>query len=232
MKINEIITETDNETVYGRKEDGFVLSPVDPNRPKPIRKRAKWKDDEAKKLRANNAALKAQGKSGGREQGFTLSPVKETELVTSPTKGDPSGQTVRYRKGIDKKTGKEFYQYNRGGHWGRKASTEQSARDDAYRKLAAAGGQPYAGRSQTMDRMAQKMMPHRKKYNMSATDVATMAQIASGGGSVQDWQDRYKTPTQVARPKPGVIGSETTSTSFGKASDIRKPIVKHKKIGQ
>ena len=76
MKIYEIITETDNETVYGRKEDGFVLSPVDPNRPKKVRKRAKWKDEEAKRLRANNAALKAQGNSGGREQGFALSPAK------------------------------------------------------------------------------------------------------------------------------------------------------------
>ena len=36
----------------------------------------------------------------------------------------------------------------------------------------------------------------------------------------------------VARPKPGVVGSETSSTSFGKASDVRKPVVKHKKIGQ
>ena len=73
---HDAVTETDNETTYGRKEDGFVLSPVDPNRPKPIRKRAKWKDEEAKRIRANNAALKAQGNSGGREQGFALSPGK------------------------------------------------------------------------------------------------------------------------------------------------------------
>jgi hypothetical protein len=73
---NAAMTETDNETSYGRKEDGFVLSPVDPNRIRPVRKRAKWKDEEAKKLRANNAALKAQGNSGGREQGFALSPAK------------------------------------------------------------------------------------------------------------------------------------------------------------
>ena len=70
---HDAVTETDNETKYGRKEDGFVLSPVDPNRPKPVRKRAKWKDEEARKLRANNDAIKAQGKSGGREQGFALS---------------------------------------------------------------------------------------------------------------------------------------------------------------
>ena len=38
---------------------------------------------------------------------------------------------------------------------------------------------------------------------------------------------------QVARPKQGgVVGSETSSTSFGNASDVRKPVVKHKKIGQ
>ena len=80
MKIIEIITETDNETVYGRKEDGFVLSPVDPNRPKPVRKRAKWKDEEAKKLQADNAALKAQGKPGGREQGF----LSDAEMRTIP----------------------------------------------------------------------------------------------------------------------------------------------------
>ena len=36
----------------------------------------------------------------------------------------------------------------------------------------------------------------------------------------------------VARHKPGVVGSETSSTSFGNASDLRKPVVKHKKIGQ
>ena len=70
---HDAVTETDNETKYGKKEDGFVLSPVDSTRPKPVRKRAKWKDEEAKRLRANNAALKAQGTSGGREQGFALS---------------------------------------------------------------------------------------------------------------------------------------------------------------
>ena len=82
MKIYEIITETDNETVYGRKEDGFVLSPVDPNRPKPVRKRAKWKDEEAKRIQADNAALKAQGKRkpGGREQGF----LSDAEMRTIP----------------------------------------------------------------------------------------------------------------------------------------------------
>jgi len=122
--------------------------------------------------------------------------INEAELVTSPTRGDSSGQAVRYRKGIDKTTGKQFYQYNQGGHWGGKYSTEQSARDDAQRKFADAGSQPYAGRSQTMDRMAQKMMPHREKYGMSPTDVATMAQISSGGGSVQDWRDRYKKPNK------------------------------------
>ena len=151
--------------------------------------------------------------------------INEAELVTSPTRGDSSGQTVRYRKGIDKKTGKEFYQYNKAGHWGGKYSTEQSARDDAQRKLAAAGGQPYAGRSQAMDRMSQKMMPHRKKYGMSAPDVATMAQIASGGGSVEDWRARYKTPARApepkVKPKRRVVTHQSNKSTFGRASDIQ-----------
>jgi len=221
MKIFEIITEADNETKYGRREDGFVPSPVDPNRPKPVRKRAKWKDEEAKRIQANNAALKKQGKPGGREQGW----VSEAELITSPTRGDSSGQSVHHRKGIDKKTGKEWYQYNKQGHWGRRHSTEQSARDDADRKFADAGSQPYAGRSQSMDAMSQKMMPHREKYNMSPTDVATMAQIASGGGSLEDWRarkakrDSYKTPKP--NPKPGIVTHQSNKTTFGKASDIQ-----------
>ncbi len=147
--------------------------------------------------------------------------INEAELITSPTRGDSSGQSARYRKGIDKKTGKEWYQYNTQGHWGRKYSSEQSARDDAQRKWSAAGGQPYAGRSPNMDQMAQRMMPHRKKYGMSPTDVATMAQISSGGGSLEDWRARYprKTPTQ--KTKPGVVTHQSKKTTFGKASDIQ-----------
>ena len=147
--------------------------------------------------------------------------INEAELITSPTRGDSSGQSARYRKGIDKKTGKEWYQYNKQGHWGRKYSSEQSARDDAQRKWSAAGGQPYAGRSPNMDQMAQRMMPHRKKYGMSPTDVATMAQISSGGGSLEDWRARYprKTPTQ--KTKSGVVTHQSKKTTFGKASDIQ-----------
>jgi hypothetical protein len=70
-----------------------------------------------------------------------------------------------------------------------------------------------------MDHMVQKMMPHRKKYGMSPTDVATMAQISSGGGSLEDWKERYKNPTQ--KPKPGVVTHQSKKTTFGKASDIQ-----------
>ena len=147
--------------------------------------------------------------------------INEAELITSPTRGDSSGQSARYRKGIDKKTGKEWYQYNKQGHWGRKHSTEQSARDDAQRKWAAAGGQPYAGRSPSMDHMVQKMMPHRKKYGVSASDVATMAQVASGGGSMDDWKKRYgnKTPTQ--KPKPRTVTHQSKKSTYGLASEIQ-----------
>ncbi len=145
--------------------------------------------------------------------------ITEADVVTSPTRGDSSGQSVRYRKGIDKKTGKTWYQYNKQGHWGRKHSTEQDARNDAQRKWADAGGQPYAGRSQRMDKLVKTMMPQRKKYGVSASDVATMAQVASGGGSIEDWKERYGTPTQ--KPKPRIVTHQSKKSTYGRASEIQ-----------
>ena len=75
MRIAEVIldvTETDNETKYGRKEDGFFVPDANKTyyRTKPTKKPHNWKE-----IQANNAALKKQGKAGGREQGFALSPA-------------------------------------------------------------------------------------------------------------------------------------------------------------
>ena len=77
------------------------------------------------------------------------------------------------------------------------------------------------GRSPRMDQLVKAMMPQRKKYGVSASDVATMAQVASGGGSIEDWKKRYgkKTPTQ--KPKPRIVTHQSKKSTYGLASEIQ-----------
>jgi len=269
MKINEVITETDNETVYGKKEDGFVLSPVDPNRPKPVRKRAKWKDEEAKRIRADNAALKAQGKPGGREQGF----LSDAEVRTIPA-SDKAKRSLYmphyYTKNLGNKeksitwkqqgNGKEEYTYKQkpgliDPNTGKQVPLGKGSHDIANTKMV--GGTKKTGRDsphgneRTKSAEVHMYDPSRKdtwRYKQDSIASTTKTPGHERTDIKQDFRYGPKgmfgkdiaavkakraAAAQVARPKQGgVVGSETSSTSFGKASDVRKPVVKHKKIGQ
>tara|TARA_R110002051_G_scaffold170172_1_gene240843 strand:- start:1138 stop:1710 length:573 start_codon:yes stop_codon:yes gene_type:complete len=92
------------------------------------------------------------------------------------------------------------------------------------------------GRSPMMDKMVSKYGPSMKKKGSSQYDIATMAKNVVEGGDVGSWRKRYKMakptpkPTPKSKPKKRVIGHEETSTWSGKASDVRKPTVKRKKI--
>ena len=90
------------------------------------------------------------------------------------------------------------------------------------------------GRSPRMDKMVSKYGPSMKKKGMSQYDISTMAKNAVEGGDVASWKKRYKMAKPAPKPKPKpkkrVIGHEETSTWSGKASDVRKPTVKRKKI--
>jgi len=140
----------------------------------------------------------------------------------------------------------------------KKYSTEQSAREDVSRqrnqgwlkkqkaerrapKAAPKATTPKAtpkkkkvvgGRSPMMDKMVSKYGPSMKKKGMSQYDISTMAKNVVEGGDVASWKSRYKMakPTPKSKPKKRVIGHEKTSTWSGKASDVRKPTVKRKKI--
>jgi hypothetical protein len=89
------------------------------------------------------------------------------------------------------------------------------------------------GRSPRMDRLVKKHGPSLRKKGASQYDVATMAKNVVEGGDVESWRKRYKMadkPTPKPKPKKRVIGHEQTSTWSGKASDVRKPNVRRKKI--
>ena len=134
-----------------------------------------------------------------------------------------------YTVGIDSKTGQKFYQVGNQKFatdtQAVRASRRQPVAQKTQQKKSAT--QPaIGGRSPRMDKIVKTMTPH--KGSTSQAELATMARIASAGGSAEDWQKRYgqkAKPTQVARPKSGNVGYEKTTTSFGKASDIRKPVV-------
>jgi hypothetical protein len=92
------------------------------------------------------------------------------------------------------------------------------------------------GRSPMMDKMVSKYGPSMKKKGMSQYDIATMSKNVVEGGDVESWRKRYKMAKPAPKPKPKpkkrVIGHEQTSTWSGKASDVRKPKVKRKKISE
>lgn len=141
----------------------------------------------------------------------------------------------------------------------KKYSTEQSAREDVSRQRdsdwlkkqraqrQASKATPKAttpkatlkkkkttgGRSPMMDKMVSKYGPSMRKKGMSQYDIATMAKNVVEGGDVESWRKRYKMAdktTSKPKPKKRVIGHEQTSTWSGKASDVRKPKVRRKKI--
>ncbi len=257
-------SDSDNDTVYGRREDGFVLSPVDPNRPKPVRKRAKWKDEEAKRIQADNAALKKQGKPGGREQGF----LSDAEVRTIPA-SDKAKRSLYmphyYTKNLGNKeksitwkqqgNGKEEYTYKQkpgliDPNTGKQVPLGKGSHDIANTKMV--GGTKKTGRNsphgneRTKSAEVHMYDPSRKdtwRYKQDSTASTTKTPGHEKTDIKQDFRygpkgmfgkdiaaAKAKRAATVARPK--VVGSETSSTSFGNASDVRKPVVKHKKIGQ
>ena len=161
-------------------------------------------------------------------------------------------------KKVKDSKGKEGYQYTGTLKDGttftsKKYATEQSARGDVDRQRnahrvssartarkqtapKAAPPEPtpkkkkaIGGRSPRMDRIVKKYGPAMRKKGMSQYDIATIAKSSVEGGNVEEWRKRYKSKPEPT-PKKRVVGHEETSTSFGKASDIRKPTVKRKKI--
>ena len=122
-------------------------------------------------------------------------------------------------------------------------SSEQSARSDVedqnnkdYLDKARSGTsakkkKAIGGRSPRMDKIVKKHGPKMRKKGMSQYDVATMAKNVVEGGSVEDWRKRYKgKPKAKVKPKRRVIGSQTTKTFSGKASEVQKPKVESKKL--
>jgi len=88
-----------------------------------------------------------------------------------------------------------------------------------------------------MDKIVKKYGPSMRKKGMPQSDIATMAKNIVEGGDVESWRKRYKMaakptpkPKAKAKPKKQAVGYEQTSTWSGKASDVRKPTVKRKKI--
>jgi len=111
-----------------------------------------------------------------------------------------------------------------------KATTPKTTPKAAPKKKKAIGG-----RSPRMDKLVKKYGPSMRKAGSSQYKVATMAKNVVEGGDVESWRKRYKmaakpTPKPKPKPKKRVIGHEQTSTWSGKASDVRKPTVKRKKI--